>query len=215
MKEDSTMGHSSPATVDDVSREPGTGTKLRQVLLGIGIGAAVVAAVYLVIGGGGGTASFGTVPGVVPTATSGAGAVEAKEGNLAPDFEYTDSTGRRVRLSDYRGKAVMINFWAAFCPPCRTETPAIEAYYREHRESVVVLGINVGQEGDGTIGNFVQQYGVSYQVLADRTGAVSALYYVDAIPHSVFVDKSGIIRKIQIGSMSKAMLAANFRKALD
>ncbi len=123
-------------------------------------------------------------------------------GALADDFELTALNGKQIRLSDYQGKPVLINFWASWCTPCQEEEPLLEDAYRRYQPDLVILGVNYG-ESDDTVKAFVDQMGMTFPVLLDPDIQVSALYGIYGFPTSVFVDREGNIREIFIGSLTE------------
>ncbi len=124
-------------------------------------------------------------------------------GEIAPDFTLSDLDGNELSLSDFRGKAVFINFWATWCPPCRAEMPEIEAVYQEYKDKdVEVIGVDLLETKD-EVSQFVQQYGYSWTFVIDTTGEVATTYNLAAIPTSFFIDREGIIRVVNIGAMTK------------
>jgi peroxiredoxin len=131
--------------------------------------------------------------------------VGTQVGNRAPDFVLKDLSGKDVRLGDFRGKIVMINFWAVWCGPCVEELPAINAVYKEwESKGVVVLAIAVKtNEQLSSVEQFIRQNSYTFPVLYDSDGKVENLYGFTPktkIPRTFFIDKDGIIRKIQPGS---------------
>ena len=130
---------------------------------------------------------------------------------IAPDFTLLDLDSNEVRLSEFRGKVVLINFWATWCPPCRAEMPDIESLYQEYKDKgLVIIGIDIG-EPEATVRQFVQRGGYSWTFVLDSTGTVAANYNIRAIPTSFFIDREGVIQTVNIGAMTKqgmeAMLA--------
>ena len=129
---------------------------------------------------------------------------------LAPDFTLATLDGSTVRLADLRGKVVLLNFWATWCPPCKAEMPDLDALQRIYGESqgLVVLGINL-QEDAGTVASFVQERNLSFPVLLDTDGTVtSGLYQVRPLPTSFIIDRQGYIRDVWNGQIAReAMLA--------
>jgi len=103
------------------------------------------------------------------------------EGQPAPDFALKSSTGENLRLSEYRGDVVMINFWATWCGPCRQEMPLLDELYSRYQR----VGFNL--------------LGVNFPVLFDARKEVSELYEVDAMPVTVIVDREGTVRYIHHG----------------
>jgi cytochrome c biogenesis protein CcmG, thiol:disulfide interchange protein DsbE len=111
-----------------------------------------------------------------------------------------------VTLSDLRGKAVMINFWASWCGPCRIEIPHMIALYDEYRDSgLEILAVNV-RESPAQVQDFADQLGMNFPILMDTNGQVAAAYFVRAIPMTFFVDSDGVIRFIHQGTLSEAAL---------
>ncbi len=122
---------------------------------------------------------------------------------LAPDFTLVDLEGNQVTLSDFRGKAVFVNFWATWCPACRAEMPEIEAVYQEYKDKdVVVIGVDI-MEAEDVVRQFVEQGGYNWIFILDATGAVSNDYNIAAIPTSFFIDREGVIQAVSIGAMTK------------
>jgi len=142
----------------------------------------------------------------------GTGAIP-KIGDKAIDFTLEDLSGKKVKLSDFRGKVVLINFWASWCPPCREEMPALQAVYQDKQsENLVVLAVDIQEDSD-TVSRFVQKLGLTFPIAMDTEGEVTEAYGIDSIPSSFFVDKSGTIRAISIGAMTKETILKNLAKA--
>ncbi len=117
----------------------------------------------------------------------------------APGFELTDIDGVRHRLADYRGRVVIINFWATWCPPCREEMPSMQRAWAQLREQgVVMLGIDVGEDED-TIFEFTASYPVDFPLLMDRDSAVVRAWGVRGLPTTFVIDAGGRIRYRAIG----------------
>jgi len=116
-----------------------------------------------------------------------------KVGEPAPDFILKNLEGEEVRLSDYRGKGVFINFWASWCPPCKQEMPDMEKNYRLFKEQgIEILAINL-EESQLAISSFASRYDLSFTILLDTDKSVTNRYGVGPIPSSFFVDKDGIV----------------------
>ncbi len=137
-------------------------------------------------------------------------------GHVAPDFTLTDLQGRSVTLSSLRGRPVFINFFASWCPPCKTETPDLVSLYQRYGKHVRFIGVDM-TPGDTLAGvhYYVKAFGVPYPVLLDRTGAVETAYGVIDIPTSFFINSSGVIMSRIVGLMSPAMMHARFAKLLS
>jgi peroxiredoxin len=132
--------------------------------------------------------------------------VGSKEGELAPDFEASDLQGNRFRLSDYRGKAVLLNFWASWCTSCAAEMPAIQESLDEHREhGFVVIAVNLGDRPE-TAQRYLEKRGVTFDVALDTELTIAREYRVNGLPVSYFIDRAGIIRRVWFGEMRPATI---------
>jgi peroxiredoxin len=121
------------------------------------------------------------------------------EGQPAPDFALKSSTGENLRLSEYRGDVVMINFWATWCGPCRQEMPLLdELYSRYQRVGFNLLGVNIDDDSRRAM-RMIEELGVNFPVLFDARKEVSELYEVDAMPVTVIVDREGTVRYVHHG----------------
>lgn len=138
-------------------------------------------------------------------------------GFLAPDFSLESESGDAIDLSDLRGKPVLINFWASWCPPCRSEMPAIQKVYDEFADSdFVVLAVNTTyQDSEGDAVTFAMLHRLTFPILWDQTGEVSREYHINSLPTSFFIDRLGIIREVVIGGpMAEALLRTRLQRIL-
>ena len=120
-------------------------------------------------------------------------------GQVAPDFVLKSSSGENLRLSEYRGDVVMVNFWATWCGPCRQEMPLLdELYSRYQRVGFSLLGVNIDDDSRKAM-NMIAELGVSFPVLFDSRKEVSKLYEVDAMPVTVIIDREGNVRHVHHG----------------
>lgn len=161
-----------------------------------------------------------TVSSRVPAAatTSGAPPPSPRQGFSAPDFTLDALGGGQVSLSALRGKIVMINLWASWCPPCREEMPAIERVYQVYKDKgLVVLGVNTtNQDREADAVSFVQELGLTFPILFDRSGSVSARYSLRALPTTFFVDRKGVIQEVVIGGpMSETSIRTRVESLLE
>jgi len=124
-----------------------------------------------------------------------------KEGATAaaPDFTLQDISGKKVRLADLKGKVVMLEFWATWCPPCRTEIPSIERLHTQYGgKGLTVLAISLDEGGWDDVKSFAAEHSINYTVLRG-TDDVSAKYMVRLIPSMFLIDKQGNIKKQFMG----------------
>jgi len=135
----------------------------------------------------------------------------------APDFTLPALGGGEVRLSDYRGKVVLVNFWGTWCEPCREETPALQAAYTQLRErGRVVIGIDLADgeksqgRGEAEISQFVKQYNVSYPIALDVEGKVANAFRIYPIPTSYFIDPQGNIRYVRVSTLTTSEVVSLF-----
>lgn len=130
-----------------------------------------------------------------------------RKGFAAPDFALETLDGQTVTLSDLQGQAVLVNFWASWCLPCREEMPAIQQVYEQyHDQGFVVLAVNL-QEQDAQVAAFADQLGLTFPILMDRDGSVFDRYQVSALPSTFFVDQAGVIQDVAVGGpLSRAFI---------
>ncbi len=115
-------------------------------------------------------------------------------GHLAPDFVLTTLDGREVRLSDYRGHVVFLNFWATWCGPCKVEMPAIERLYREYRrQGFTILAVSTDLEGPAVTRPYRDALGLTFTIAHDPEAVVMRLYGVRTLPVTFLVDREGVI----------------------
>lgn len=120
----------------------------------------------------------------------------------AIDFKLKDLNGKNVSLSDFKGKKVLLNFWATWCPPCRAEMPDIEKLYLEDKDSdLVILAVNLGEDTQ-TVKSFIDKNKYNFNILLDSDQAVAIKYNIVSIPTSFFIDKEGNIVSKKVGAMS-------------
>ena len=136
------------------------------------------------------------------------GGAEAKEGEKAPDFALTNLSGQTVKLSDFKGKTVILNFWASWCPPCKAEMPDMQKFY-EKNQDVEILAVNLtnAETNENAPLNFVKKNGLTFQILYDLNGSVSSRYKAFTIPTSYIIDFKGIITHKIIGPMDEKTMA--------
>ncbi|WP_173044447.1 TlpA disulfide reductase family protein [Nitrospira sp. KM1] len=122
-------------------------------------------------------------------------------GSLVEEFQLPDLMGQHHRISDYRGKIVLMNFWATWCKPCITEMPALQASYDKLKDTgFVVLAINE-LEDENQVRDHVRQYGHTFTVLLDRQNRIANQFGVYGLPVSVFIDADGRVREYIKGGL--------------
>jgi thiol-disulfide isomerase/thioredoxin len=149
-------------------------------------------------------------------------------GKPAPAFELEDLSGNKVSLASYKGKAVLVNFWATWCAPCKIETPwLVELRNQYAAQGFEILGVS--SEGDGVgkddpaawdkdkaeIARSVQKMQMPYPVLIDGDSIADAYGGLDELPMSFFVDRTGTVVAVQLGLTSKSDIEGNIKKLLE
>ena len=120
------------------------------------------------------------------------------------DFRLADLAGSQWQLSDRRGKVVLVNFWATWCPPCREETPGLVRLYRDYRpRGVVMVGISMDDDPRQAVPPFLRQYGVPYTVLVPDSGFQLA-NDIDSLPTTLLIDRQGRVARVYVGAVGEA-----------
>jgi thiol-disulfide isomerase/thioredoxin len=133
-------------------------------------------------------------------------------GAIAPDFEWAGDDGQTLRLSSYRGKVVVVNFWATWCPPCRQEMPVLQRVAASEPD-VVVLEVDLMESADRAR-SFLDSLGLDrLQPVFDGDGATTRRYGVLSLPSTFFVDKDGVIRHLVLSQMSEQQMRTGIQKS--
>jgi thiol-disulfide isomerase/thioredoxin len=146
-------------------------------------------------------------------------------GDLAPElavtrpdgsiFQLTDLAGRPVRLADLRGKAVWINFWASWCPPCQSETPVVRDVADAYRDrGLVVIGISVQESSAANVAAYANRYQLDYTIAADLTGEIYRLYRPPGLPTQIFIGPDGAVRSFVLAPLTEAQAIARVESIL-
>jgi peroxiredoxin len=129
----------------------------------------------------------------------------AKVGFIAPDFKLKNTLGEFVTLNQLRGKIVVINFWATWCEPCRSEMPSMEEVYRNlSRKDFEILAVSTDDDGLASVLPFLKEFAFTFPVLIDSDLTVNDLYGVSSIPTSLIVDRNGMITNRFFGAIDWA-----------
>ncbi|MGM0867513.1 MAG: thiol-disulfide oxidoreductase ResA [Bacillota bacterium] len=132
---------------------------------------------------------------------SNSGVIHA--GDQAPDFQLETLEGETVKLSDFKGQGVLLNFWATYCPPCKEEMPYMQNQYEEFKDKgVTILAIDVG-EPKVTVDKFAKRYGLTFPILLDQNQEVLDSYGVGPIPVTFLIDEDGKVIERVTASLSE------------
>jgi thiol-disulfide isomerase/thioredoxin len=136
-------------------------------------------------------------------------------GKMAPDFVLKTPDGRTVSLADFKGKAVMVNFWATWCPPCKMEIPWLIDFQKKYADrGFTVIGISEDDPPFTQVSSFAQQIGMNYPVLISDDATSKAFGGVDYLPASYYIGRDGKIVAETSGLVSKEEIEANIQKIL-
>ncbi len=199
---DRSIGVASPEDVEHVAKR--TRLSRRERLLAIGgalAGLLLIALVWVLTG-------RNAQPGLPPV---------AETRKPAPAFALPGLHGETVRLNDYRGKVVLVNFWGTWCVPCKEETPALAAVYRKLQDQgLIIIGVDLrnqerpGPDGDADVRDFTERYGVTYPIALDVAGETARAFQIYPLPTSFVVDQNGMIRYIRVGQITAEEVEALF-----
>jgi peroxiredoxin len=134
-----------------------------------------------------------------------AGKPRFEKGAPAPNFTLPDLDGKMVSLADYRGKVVLLNIWATWCPPCVEEMPSMEKLHQELKEEkFVILAVSIDESGANAVLPFMKNHRLNFPALIDSAGAIKGLYQTTGVPESFIIDKDGRIVEDVVGPMDWA-----------
>jgi cytochrome c-type biogenesis protein len=133
----------------------------------------------------------------------------------APDYTLVDFNGNSHKISDYKGKVVVLDFWAAWCPFCVNEMPELQKAQDENKKDVVIVGIHrTDTESMETGANFAKQRGINYLLVSDKSGKLYDASGSFGMPVAVYIDKKGIVREIKVGPKTADEINASIESIL-
>ena len=134
-------------------------------------------------------------------------------GSRAPAFSLAGISSRTVTLRQFQGRPVLVNFWATWCVPCKSEMPMLERAYRRFAGRLAILGVDE-QETAGEVRDFVHSYHVTYPIALDQNADISYRYQLNGTPTSFLIDRQGVVRSITVGPLSGSALQKQVRALL-
>lgn len=126
-------------------------------------------------------------------------------GHPAPDFTFPDLTGKKVSLTDFRGKVVFVNVWATWCPPCREEMPSMQKLYERFKnEEFKILAVSIDSNGREAVAPFMEKLNLTFPALLDPESKMWGLYGLTGVPESFIMDREGLVVKKIVGAIDWA-----------
>ncbi|MGG3643503.1 thiol-disulfide oxidoreductase ResA [Bacillus gobiensis] len=136
------------------------------------------------------------------------------QNNLAPDFTLQDLDGDVIRLSDFKGKAVILNFWATYCPPCDKEMPLLNKVYEEYKDKgLEILAVNAG-EPRIIVSPYVNEKNLRFPILLDRTGTAVDHYDILNIPATYFINEDGVLIEKFPGELTEEKILSSLEQII-
>ena len=140
-------------------------------------------------------------------------ATGSKLGQYAPDFESEYLNGSKFFLHELKGKPIILNFWASWCPPCISEMPRLNEFSRMHENDILVIGVNLGEK-EISIETFLARVNVTFPIVKDKERSIEKSYNIIARPSTFFIDENGIIVDKRLGEISREELNDKSQKLL-
>ncbi len=135
-------------------------------------------------------------------------AEKPKTGSPVPTFSLPSTSGNQIGIEQFKGKAVLVNFWATWCAPCLVEMPLLQTVSERHKDELIILAIN-SEESMDSVKPFLEKNHLTFPILMDEEGKVANMFGIYGYPVSFFVDKQGIIRSLHYGQLNKTLLTQN------
>jgi len=137
-------------------------------------------------------------------------------GNLAPDFELATLDGKNIKLSDLRGKAVLLNFWATYCGPCKIEMPWFVELQKEYGpQGFQIIGVAMDDASTEDIAKFAKDMGVNYPILLGKDSVADSYGGVAVLPTTFFVDRDGKVIAREFGLQSRSVFVDRIKQAMN
>lgn len=133
----------------------------------------------------------------------------------APDFELENIKGGKLKLSDYKGKVVILDFWDTWCPPCRKEIPDFIELYKKYKENVIIIGAAFAQKGKKAVKDFYKEYNMNYPVVIATQGTARDFGGIRGIPTTFVIDKEGKIFKKYVGFREKSIFENDIKELIN
>jgi cytochrome c biogenesis protein CcmG/thiol:disulfide interchange protein DsbE len=149
------------------------------------------------------------------SSTGPAGSASASAGHDAPDFVLTDLKGNPVKLSDLRGKAVVLNFWATWCPPCKEEIPwLVDLQKRYGAQGLQIVGINMDDGDHKDVVKFASENSINYPVLFGQDKVADLYGGIDYLPTTFYIDRNGVVLDRVFGQPERGEIEKNIQRAI-
>lgn len=143
------------------------------------------------------------------------GTIQAQVGEQAPAFSLKDKDGKVLSAESMKGKVIVLNFWATWCPPCRAEIPAFKSVYEKYKaKGVEIVGVSLDHKGWDVIRPFLDQHKINYPVVLGGADIAKAYGNVRSIPTTFIIDRDGKVVDSHVGAMSEDQLVKSFEKLL-
>lgn len=141
--------------------------------------------------------------------------LSAQVGEQAPAFSLKDKDGKTISLASLKGKVVVLNFWATWCPPCRAEIPDFKKVYSEYKgKGVEIIGVSLDHKGWDVVRPFLKKWDINYPVVLGGAKIAKDYGNVRSIPTTFIIDKKGKIVDSHVGAMKESVLVKSFKKLL-